>query len=709
MALPALSFTGALHAQAPTEPAAAPAASAEQAQQAPQSPSALPAIVVTPASRAGATAPGAYTTRRSVSATGLPLSARDTPQSVSTVTRAVMDDFRLDNINDALAFAPGMLVERVETDRTYYTARGFDVMNFQLDGLGLPMTFGLQDGDVDTVAYERIDVTQGATGLMSGTGLPSATVNFVRKRPTPDRRASASLLLGSWNDKRVEGDVSGPLNAAGTLRGRLVAAAQDKNSYLDRYHLAKTVLHGVLEADLAPGLLLTAGHTVQSNRPDAPMWGALPLTFADGTPTRYDRSTSTAADWAYWNTRTAVSFAELRHELGQGWTVTATATYREMTERSRLFYTYGQPDAQTGSGLAAYPSRYASVDRQQLLDARAAGPFMLAGRRHEAVLGASISRATQHGYSWHGVGIGTLLPELSGWDGRYPEPPFTVDGGGSDLTERQRTVYAATRLNLRDDLKLIVGANHTQVDTDGRNYGVSARRDDARSSPYIGAVFDLDDNWSLYASRTAIFKPQDEIDANYRRLDPARGVSTEAGLKAEGWGGRLQASLAVFRTKLDDLASNQRLDRNAVTVHDPQDTRVTGAEIQLSGALTSRVKVLGGYSQVSIEDDKGRDVRTYTPRRVLRLSGTWQVTDPLALGASLRWQSGIWRDDAGLVAAQGAYALLDLMARYDFSRQLSASLNLRNVTDKRYVSSLYWQQGYYGAPRSASLALNWTY
>ncbi|MCT6980900.1 TonB-dependent receptor plug domain-containing protein, partial [Salmonella enterica subsp. enterica serovar Oranienburg] len=87
----------------------------------------------------------------------------------------------------------GVNVERVETDRTYYSARGFDVTNFLVDGVGLPFANGQQEGDLDTALYQRVEVLRGANGLLSFTGNPSATINFVRKRPTADFQGSVGL------------------------------------------------------------------------------------------------------------------------------------------------------------------------------------------------------------------------------------------------------------------------------------------------------------------------------------------------------------------------------------------------------------------------------------------------------------------------------------------------------------------------------------
>jgi outer membrane receptor for ferric coprogen and ferric-rhodotorulic acid len=95
----------------------------------------LPTVTITGTAQ-GPDAPAAR--RRSDSSLGLDLTVRETPQSISVITRSQLDDFHLSNVNAALASATGITVEQVETDRTYYTARGFDITNFQLDGVGCP-------------------------------------------------------------------------------------------------------------------------------------------------------------------------------------------------------------------------------------------------------------------------------------------------------------------------------------------------------------------------------------------------------------------------------------------------------------------------------------------------------------------------------------------------------------------------------------------
>ena len=144
--------------------------------------------------------------------------------------------------------------------------------------------------------------------------------------------------------------------------------------------------------------------------------------------------------------------------------------------------------------------------------------------------------------------------------------------------------------------------------------------------------------------------------------------------------------------------------------------RIPGGE--LGCRLTPGWEISAGYTQLGITGDRGTNVRTYVPRRTLHLSTSYRVPAlrGLKVGANLRWQDAITRDQGVLdtqgreiVTRQAAYALLGLMARYDFDPSWSATLNVDNVTNRKYLTSLYWDQAYYGAPRHYSLNVTWRF
>src|SRR5690242_298214 len=107
---------------------------------------------------------GVRDNRTSKGATGLTLDIKDTPQSISVVSRDMMDAYGANDLNDALRLATGIMVEQWETNRTNYEARGFEIKNTQLDGVGLPNYWGLVIGAMDSFGYDKLEVIRAANG-----------------------------------------------------------------------------------------------------------------------------------------------------------------------------------------------------------------------------------------------------------------------------------------------------------------------------------------------------------------------------------------------------------------------------------------------------------------------------------------------------------------------------------------------------------------
>ncbi|MDB5456669.1 MAG: TonB-dependent siderophore receptor, partial [Caulobacter sp.] len=578
--------------------------------------------------------------KRSEGATGLNLTLRETPQSVTVVPRSQIEDFALGNVNELLSQVVGVNVEKVETDRTYYNSRGFDITNFQVDGVGLPLIWGIQFGDLDTALFERVEIVRGANGMMTGAGNPSATINYVRKRPTKDFQASASAAYGSWNDLRLEADVSGPLNASGTVTGRLVYANEDRDSYLDHYRVNRNVYYGVVSWDITPALRATAGYSRQDNLADGVLWGALPLTYLDGARIDYPRSASTSADWTYWDTQDESAFAELSYAFAGGWKAKANYTRKTFDENAKLLYAYDYPDRATGLGVKGMAGRYPSHYKQDLWEGSVSGPVELFGRKHELVLGASTAKA--RGREYEDFSADTILyPAVGDW-GRLQvaEPTYPGAHLAADTRDRLNRVYGAAHLDLGDRLKAVLGFNAIDLKSSGVSYAVDQARSVSKVSPYAGLVFDLTPNVSAYASYTDIFNPQVEVDVNHRRLDAAQGKSYEAGLKSEWFDKRLYATAAVFKSKQLGLAEFAGVFDDGKSYYAGVDTFVKGYELEVSGLITDRWQVGGGWTRLSVETAAGADVRTYLPRKTLKLTTTYafpRLRD-LKLGAALRWQ-----------------------------------------------------------------------
>ena len=657
-----------------------------------------------------------YITEEAQSATKLGLTIKETPQSISVVSRALMDDFSLDDINAVLESTPGVTVEQIETDRTYFKARGFDITNFQVNGLGIPQSSGSIQGSLDTSIYDRVEIVRGANGLMTGTGNPSATVNMVLKKPTYTTQANASVSYGSWNKKRLDLDVSTPINEEHAVRA--VFTKQKADSYLDRYETDKTVIYLAYEGKLTDNTLLSVNYVNQQKDADSPLWGALPLYYTDGTPTDYDESTSTAADWSYWDNSAEQVYVTLEQNLSATWVAKARYAHVENEQDSELFYVYGTPDKDTELGLIGYASRYDYSDKHDLFDLYASGKFDLFGQEHDLSLGVSQAKMDYTEQSLYDYTTGNgfpAMPSLKTWDGVIPQATLTDSVNGSNITNEQKSAYISTRIKLSEPLNLLAGVRYTDWKTTGTAYGVAQTQSDSQLIPYIGTVYDFNESLSAYASYTETFVPQKELDINANQLAPITGKSSELGVKAQFLDEQIFVTLAYFDTKQDGLAI-------AIPNSLPDDTRYyaanginsNGFEVELSGKFTDDLSASISFSNLSIDGDD--TVKDYTPENQLKVAAIYQVPfiDGLSFGANYRWQDSTSRVQvkdtnkiASVTTKQNAYGLLDLMATYKLSENIGVTFNINNTTGEKYLHSLYWAQGYYGAPRNYALSVNW--
>jgi outer membrane receptor for ferric coprogen and ferric-rhodotorulic acid len=671
---------------------------------------------------------GAYTVRDSAAATKLDISLRETPQSVTVITRQRLDDQNLTSLRAVLDSTAGIYSDAYDSERVLFYSRGFLIDTLMYDGVPAISSFntGSIDETLDTALYDRIEVVRGATGLMSGAGSPGASINLVRKHAVSKvPTASIDLSAGSWNNGRVQVDASVPLNASGSVRARGVAVYQDQESYQALYRKKSDVFYGIVDWNASPDTLVSLGFDHQDNRPRGNTWGSFPLFLSDGSKANWPRSVTTATDWSHWTRRTDTLFGELQHNFANDWTLHASANVRRYREDAQLFYVYGFPNTATGEGLepSAYKSRGEIIDRA--VDLYASGPFQAFGRTHELVLGYGGSRTSNNGREFNAP---EALPDTGNffdWDGSYPKPNFPVQGTPlNNIDTTQNGAYAAARWSLADPLTLITGARYAtwKVDSfyiyDTPNL---SKYDFKKTIPYAGLVYDFSPAYSAFASYTGIFKPQNARDTSGHYLDPVEGRSVELGLKGEHLGGRLTTSLTFFRTLQDNVAApvfdpttgEPLLLPDGSQVSRPLDGTVSrGFEAEVTGRIGDEWQTSLGFSRTLMHDATGANVRTYIPGTLLRTFTTWTPRhwiDGLTLGAGIDWQSAsrtvVGTPDGSTVLHQPSVPLVALIAKYDISPSASIQFNANNVLDRKYYVLDEYDNTYYGAPASASVSV----
>ena len=651
--------------------------------------------------------------RTSKGATNLPLTIKDTPQTISTIEQDVMRDFATTDVNEALRLGTGITVDAWETNRTSYSSRGFDIMLTQVDGLGMTNDWGLVVGQQDSYLFDRIELIRGANGLLTGVGNASGTINYVRKRPINYNRGEIIVRGGSHDLWRAALDYNQVLTESGTWAGRVVVAHEDKDSYLRGLQDRRTTVYGVVEGQVGTAGALTVGFSYADSLQRSPMWGSLTLMRADGTQLEFDSSASTSQDWARWDLKSANAFVEYVHTFSPDWEAKLTYNHRTGDEGVKLFYAYTFTGYlnNDNTGLVGWPYRSDSESKADIVDANVVGHFNAFGRRHELILGLALSKQDTYAETYNIVSApSSTLPAFPYNGAVYAEPVWGDTYVSADGEQKLARVYAATRLSLTDRLKAIAGINAINLKRDGTSiYGGGVNLDDETTekvSPYAGLTFDLTSNALVYASYSDIFAAQDQRDVNGRFLAPMKGVNAEVGAKAEWLDRRLLTTVAFFNAEQKGLATEAGFDPVAQqSYYEPKDVKSRGFELEVIGRIGANTNLSAGFTRMELTGPDGNDIYEWIPRTIFSLRADTRLPGlpKLKFGAGLRWQSDIFKIGS---VRQDSYLLVNAFAAYELTKDATIRLNVDNITDEKYLRTVQFG-AIYGATRQFSVALEY--
>ncbi|HCF1687399.1 TPA: Fe(3+)-pyochelin receptor FptA [Pseudomonas aeruginosa] len=669
----------------------------------------LPDMVISGESTSATQPPGVTTLGK------VPLKPRELPQSASVIDHERLEQQNLFSLDEAMQQATGVTVQPFQLLTTAYYVRGFKVDSFELDGV--PALLGnTASSPQDMAIYERVEILRGSNGLLHGTGNPAATVNLVRKRPQREFAASTTLSAGRWDRYRAEVDVGGPLSASGNVRGRVVAAYEDRDYFYDVADQGTRLLYGVTEFDLSPDTLLTVGAQYQHIDSITNMAG-VPMA-KDGSNLGLSRDTYLDVDWDRFKWDTYRAFGSLEQQLGGGWKGKVSAEYQEADSRLRYAGSFGAIDPQTGDGGQLTGAAYKFKSIQRSLDANLNGPVRLFGLTHELLGGVTYAQGETRQDTARFLNLPNTPVNVYRWDPHgVPRPQIGQYTSPGTTTTTQKGLYALGRIKLAEPLTLVVGGRESWWDQDTPATRFKPGR---QFTPYGGLIWDFARDWSWYVSYAEVYQPQaDRQTWNSEPLSPVEGKTYETGIKGELADGRLNLSLAAFRI---DLENNPQEDpdhpgppNNPFYISGGK-VRSQGFELEGTGYLTPYWSLSAGYTYTSTEylkdsqNDSGTRYSTFTPRHLLRLWSNYDLPwqdRRWSVGGGLQAQSDYSVDYRGVSMRQGGYALVNMRLGYKIDEHWTAAVNVNNLFDRTYYQSLSnpnWNNRY-GEPRSFNVSL----
>ncbi|MEG6508953.1 TonB-dependent siderophore receptor [Methyloligella sp. 2.7D] len=652
------------------------------------------------------TTDNSYTVTDSTNGGRDPMPLKDIPQSVSVVTQERIEDQNLTSLDQAMRKTTGMVVLSNDQGRSSIFSRGYEFDTVYVDGLAAPLSsiYGTQP---DLAAYDRIEVMKGPAGLYAGTGQPAGIINMVRKRPYDVAKVSATGTIGSWDYYRGQVDVSTPLGNSDRVRARVVGAYQSNDTWVDYNDNEVGVGYAIIEADLTDNTTLSFSYTRQDR--DITPSNGLPA-YADGTLLNVDRSTFIGADWNSFDNQSNDYQVDLHHAFDRGGYFQASA--RWVDREANMDYAY--------SGSAVGPDGNVSVSRLArryteddfAADAHASLPFQALGQEQNVIFGVDYKQFETSYDGYRGAVPGSInvfhpnahLPRPDhDWQERVAQNP--EDTG----------IYGQLRLKPIKPLTVFLGGRVDWYESNGSTTNLatgdvtpSDLEVNGKTTPYLGAVFDLSDNVSAYASYTEIFLPNSEFDAATNRLiDPMEGEQYEIGLKASWFNDRLNASIAHFHSEIN----NQAVSLGG-PIYGAADVLVKGVEVEVAGQVTDAFQVYAGYTYTESEylkiatDAEGETYSSYTPKHIVQLWGKYTVQNGqfknLHVGAGGRYLSSFYSEAMGQTLTADGYFVADTAIGYTFKNNLDLTFSVNNVFDEKYYERVGSPVtfNFYGAPRS---------
>ncbi|MFN3583981.1 TonB-dependent receptor [Phenylobacterium sp.] len=693
----------------------------------------------------------------------------DTPRSVTVIPRDVIEKTAATSLTDILRTSPGITFGAGEggqplADRPFIRGQSSG-NNIFVDGV---RDTGGQTREV--FALEQVEVIKGADSAYSGRGSGGGSINLTSKRPRLDDFVNVQASVGTDSYYRGVVDANHQLGETSAVRLNLMGMENDSPGR----DAAEFSRYGVL-AGIATGIGTPTRATLLYYRlrtDDLPDYGvpltrkaeAIPRTASGVLPVPRDSFYGLKAR-DYQETHADAVTLVAEHDVSEA------LKLRNVFRASKTLNDYivtnpgdggaaqlvgGEWWMKRGTKSRWNPTRTVA----NLLDAY--GKFDTGFIGHSYDVGLELSReqnrnaayvvyttagaACPAGFS--GASNSTGVGDCTRLFAPNPDDPWqgtiTRPTPSRNITKTVG-VYAFDTLSFGEKWLLNLGVRHDSYKVDGTDVGVTSangaitgetltpRSGDWDFTNYqLGLVYKPTEQSSLYVSYGTTSTPPTIAAGDQNTgtgtgtgnlanvlLDPEEVESFEVGAKASLLGERLSTSIAYF----DLTRKNAQIQIEPGVYAQAGEATVKGVEIGVSGRVTQRWEVFGGYTYQDSELVRGAynvvgvgDPLANTPKHSVSLFTTYEVTDALSLGGGAYHVSKSFGGNQG-GAGGGTYRVyapaywrFDLFAAYQVTDNVDLQLNIQNVTDKDYIVRTNGvHHADYGPARQAILTLNVRY
>jgi catecholate siderophore receptor len=684
----------------------------------------------------------------------------DTPRSVTVIPQQIIEQTAATSLQDILRTSPGITFGAGEggqplADRPFIRGQASG-NNIFVDGI---RDTGGQQREVFNL--EQVEVIKGPDSVYSGRGSGGGSINLGSKTPRLSDFTNASIGAGTDSYVRGTVDFNRQLSQTAALRLNLMVGQGDIAGR-DAVDFDKWGVGASFAVGLGTDTTLTASyyHLDSDQMPDygIPLYTKLggatgPRPDASGVlDVPYDSFYGLTARDYLTNTVDSVTVT-LERQLTENLKIRNVTRYAETLNDYVVTNPGDGGTAQQVNGVwwmkRGLKSRWNPADTlANVTDLT--GTFQTGGLKHSFNLGLELSSEKNDNASYTVTTLtGTACPApLTGLDctqvyNPNPSDPWTgtKTRGLVSSTDTQSTgIYAFDSISFGEKFIVNLGLRWDDYSVDATNASgtvtapvyTSVRSDWDFVNYQIGAVYKPTANTSIYASYATSSTPP-TISAGDQNggtgtgtgnlattlLDPEETDSFEIGAKANLFGDRLALSGALFKT----VRKNAQIQVEPGVYEQAGEAEVQGLELGVSGNVTDKWQVFGGYTWMDSELTEGAynnvnvgDSLANTPEHTASLFTTYRLMPKLSLGGGVYYVGKSFGGNQGGAGGGAnriyapAYTRVDLFASYDITDRASLQLNVQNAGDEEYIIRTNGVHHADVAPaRSAILTLNVRY
>lgn len=650
-------------------------------------------ITVLPSIEVAATSVSRYVATSSVTATKTDTLLRDVPQSISVLTNEVIQDQAIQSLGDAVRYVPGVGVSQGEGNRDALIFRGNrSTADFFMDGTRDDVQYIR-----DLYNIERIEVLKGANGMIFGRGGSGGVINRVSKQASWDSFREFSFQGGSFNRKRITADINQAVHDK--IAFRLNAMYEDAGSFRDGVNLRRNGVSPTVTFMPTNRTKVVFNMERFHDRRTADRG----IPSFQGAPVKVGRSQFFGDPRRSNADVDVLSFNSLiEHKFDFGVTLRNRTNYSDYDK----FYQNVFANSAVVSDQVSLSAYNNTTDRKNvfnqtdLLYSLDTGPV-----NHTILAGVEIGRQVTNdrrgtGFFNNNSRQNSLFVPVNNSITQAPIAFATRDQDADNHSVVNVTsLYIQDQIEIIPQLQAVVGVRYDlfEIDFVKRNgSGTNLKARDDLISPRFGLIYKPIEPVSVYTSYSQAFAPRageqlTALNVTRATLKPEKFTTLEAGVKWD------------IRPDLALTAAVYQLDRENVIFTDPNQgfrsilvkgQRTKGVELSLSGQITPKWSVMGGYAfqhgEITDTTDVAKKGATVAelPRNTFSMWSRYNFTPKYGAALGVINRSDMFASVDNAVRVQG-FTRVDAAFYARLSKMVRMQVNIENIFNTKYIASVH--------------------